>query len=216
MNYLQYLLRNASYYMYPWRSKGNKLHGAHIGLRRLTDKNKKTSFNWVNGNRVTFTAWESGQPSIADCTLTLFEYFNTESLWRTEDCLYNLVDFFVCEKPFLEAGNNTRVEIKEDECRSIYQKNDVIASPFSGKTCQNWRNLTHEADIDLDRKYPGLRASLNNSTPCIDPSSDGIPWCYVDDPDNFLLEPCVLHHKDTIRLPKTEVLDAKCSDGSSI
>ncbi|XP_060594737.1 uncharacterized protein LOC132749073 [Ruditapes philippinarum] len=108
MKYLQYLLRNALYNINQRRGKDNKLQGAHIGLRRFTNKNKKTSFNWVNGNSVTFTAWESGQPSIADCTLTLFEYFNTESLWRTEDCLYNLVDFFVCEKPFLEDGNNTR------------------------------------------------------------------------------------------------------------
>ncbi|XP_060584930.1 uncharacterized protein LOC132740897 [Ruditapes philippinarum] len=59
MNYIQYLLRFQLYDHYSawYRRRYNKPYGAHIGLRRLTDKNKKTSFNWVNGNSVTFTAW---------------------------------------------------------------------------------------------------------------------------------------------------------------
>jgi hypothetical protein len=37
-----------------------------------------------------------------------FEIFNTEKLWSTVDCFDDLVDFFICEKPFPEDGFHTK------------------------------------------------------------------------------------------------------------
>lgn len=30
---------------------------------------------------------------------------------------------------------------------------------------------------------------------CGDPSSEGVPWCYVNDPDKYLREPCFMPRK---------------------
>ncbi|XP_060584590.1 G-protein coupled receptor GRL101-like isoform X3 [Ruditapes philippinarum] len=60
-----------------------------------------------------------------------FEIFNTEKLWSTVDCFDDLVDFFICEKPFIEDGFQTKTGIMENECTSIYRKEDFIASPYS-------------------------------------------------------------------------------------
>jgi hypothetical protein len=83
----------------------------------------------------------------------------------------------------------------ENECTSIYRKEDFIASPYSGKTCRSWGNLSGEAKVDFDKKFSSLRSSLNDSTLCIDLSSNSIPWCYVNDTGDSLREPCFLNGK---------------------
>jgi hypothetical protein len=90
-------------------------------------------------------------------------------------------------------------DIMEDMCKSVNQMKDLnvkdlIVSPYSGKTCQNWGNLSDKAEIDFDtiissRKY------VENSTLCQDPTNQGILWCYVNDTGESLREPCFLPRK---------------------
>ncbi|XP_060599637.1 C-type lectin domain family 17, member A-like, partial [Ruditapes philippinarum] len=100
MNYVQYLLRSVLY-MQKEGTDERKLHGAHIGLRRVKDRQMRMNFIWINNNNVTFSEWKRRHPSTGDCTRTSFEYFNTEENWETEDCYNSLVGFYICENTFL-------------------------------------------------------------------------------------------------------------------
>ncbi|XP_060583371.1 uncharacterized protein LOC132739637 [Ruditapes philippinarum] len=223
MTYIQYLLRSALYFQrktalkFEHQADDQTLYGAHIGLRRVKDKQWRTSFKWLNRYNSSFSAWESKQPAAGDCTRTLFEYFNTEELWGTEDCLYNRVEFFICEKPFSEDKMNTKTGVKDDECKTVYRKEDLVASPYSGKTCQNWKNLSDTAKSDFDENFSSSETTLKNSTLCTDITSNDIPWCYVNDPVEYLLEPCFLQYKGNTNLPEKKLIsDKECIDGSSI
>ncbi|XP_060576073.1 uncharacterized protein LOC132733447 [Ruditapes philippinarum] len=194
MTYIQYLLRSQIYKQRAMLKRGVDEHinpGAYIGLRRVKEE-RRTSFYWINDLRVTFSAWGSGQPATGDCTYMSFEIFNSEKIWSTVDCFDDLVDFFICEKPYSEDEIQAKTDIKENECTSVYRKEDFIVSPYSGKTCKNWGNLSGEAKVDFDTKFSSLSISLNDSTLCIDLLSNGIPWCYVNDPGKSLWEPCFL------------------------
>ncbi|XP_060589042.1 sortilin-related receptor-like [Ruditapes philippinarum] len=220
MKYIQYLLRHQLYNKKNTTLKDKvdkqEVFGAHIGLQRVFDKPKQRKiFTWINNYTVTFSAWESGQPSTGECTRTSFEYFNTDELWATEDCFSNIVDFFICEKPFPVDGENRKPRIKQDQCKSVYLNEDIIASPHSGKTCQNWGNLSGKAERDFDtnsynRKY------LTNSTLCQDPSNQNILWCYVNGTGESIREPCYLPHKGLTTMPEKRLPDVNCSDGSEI
>ncbi|XP_060552415.1 sortilin-related receptor-like [Ruditapes philippinarum] len=144
-----------------------------------------------------------------------FEYFNTEELWETEDC-YNNVDFFVCEKPY-----PVDADIKEEKCKSLPKKEDHNALPYSGRSCQNWQNLSNNAKNDFDKMFSSIRISLENSNVC-ENFGQGISWCYVNDPGEFIREPCFLHQSkfdsDNDKKPVfwKRMPEVNCSDGSSI
>ncbi|XP_060552414.1 uncharacterized protein LOC132713751 [Ruditapes philippinarum] len=60
MNYVQYLLRSALYQQMETSEDGadkRNVHTAHIGLKRLKDKQRRTEFIWMNSFNVTYSAW---------------------------------------------------------------------------------------------------------------------------------------------------------------
>ncbi|XP_060605360.1 low-density lipoprotein receptor-related protein 2-like isoform X2 [Ruditapes philippinarum] len=213
MNYVQYLLRSLLY-MQKIGADERKLHGAHIGLRRVKDRQMRMNFIWVNNNNVTFSDWKRRQPSTGDCTRTSFEYFNTEENWETEDCYNNLVEFYICENTFLV--NTTKRDIMEQDVCKMFVKKDLLTSPYSGKTCQNWLYLSDNAKSDFDNNFSSLRDTLENTTVCKDPSGQGVLWCFVSNFDKPVREPCFLHLEDNLSMPEKRVPETKCADGSSI
>ncbi|XP_060602432.1 uncharacterized protein LOC132755562 isoform X2 [Ruditapes philippinarum] len=203
MNYVQYLLRSRLLVYQQNRTEENeaadkqKFLRAHIGLKRVKDKQRRTDFIWITNFNVTFSAWKYGQPSTGDCTLTSFENFNDRELWETQNCFNNIADFYICEKPFSPDRENPKHKFKEDVCNGVYMKKDLIASPHSGKSCQNWRMLSAKAKSDFNTKFYSSRYHLHDSNMCKDTYAQDIIWCYVIDAGEYRREPCFLHRKFT-------------------
>jgi hypothetical protein len=95
-------------------------------------------------------------------------------------------------------------DIKEEKCISLPKKEDHNALPYSGRSCQNWQNLSNNAKNDFDKMFSSIRISLENSNVCKKFGKD-ISWCYVNDPDEFLREPCFLHRKLLFKHMKKEI-----------
>ncbi|XP_060578364.1 low-density lipoprotein receptor-related protein-like [Ruditapes philippinarum] len=222
MNYVQYLLRSKLYQQNKTEenevAEKEKFLGAHIGLKRIKDKQRRTDFIWITTFNVTFSAWKNGQPSTGDCTMTSLN-FNDRELWETQNCFSNIADFYICEKPFSLDRDKQKHNITEDVCKGVYMKKDLIASPHSGKSCQNWRMLSVKAKSDFNTYLYSSRYTLHDSM-CKDPYAQDNLWCYVIDADEYMRDPCFLHQidsdKSVINMTERKLPGVNCSDGSSI
>ncbi|XP_053389711.1 uncharacterized protein LOC123562081 [Mercenaria mercenaria] len=193
LQYIHYLLRGQRYKDIRTGSENqDESFRAHIGLRRFTDKHRRKKYTWMNNVDVTFTAWKSGYPSFGDCTKTYFQPFNAGNTWESEDCTTGLAQYFICQSQ-IEWGNEMQSEIKEDICESVVRKEkQMVFSSYSGKKCQSWNHLNEDAMRDFDEELSSFPLPTEAPNHCADPSSLGLLWCYVQEPDQDLREPCFL------------------------
>ena len=84
-------------------------------------------------------------------------------------------------------------DIQKSTCNTVNKNSDMIALPLSGKTCQNWSNLSVEALKDVSDFLS--EDDLKNTTECADPTYKDITWCYVNNPGDSLRELCFLYSK---------------------
>ncbi|XP_060559827.1 uncharacterized protein LOC132719890 [Ruditapes philippinarum] len=188
-------LQRYSTYSSTFGGEDNNHPNRISGLRRVEDRQMRMNFIWINNRNVTYSAWKGSQPSAGDCSLTSFMYFNTEELWETENCYNNHVKFFICEKPFSLENKIYDSDFTEKDVCNNYVEKDLMTSPYSGRNCQNWFNLSDNAKRDFDTNFSALWSTFENSTVCKDPSAHDIPWCYVGYSEKLMREPCFLQRK---------------------
>ncbi|XP_060603865.1 plasminogen-like [Ruditapes philippinarum] len=193
----------------------------YIGLSRYIDTSGISHEHWIDGTPLTFTAWNSNQPSetmIKQCTKMVLPVNeqNKTNIWETTTCTEKSGAYMelVCEQKTKQyTQNNTEFDTGcYSGTASKYKGNQSISR--SGLRCQRWDSqIPNEHEFLNRRKFPDKRIS-DAANYCRSPDKDVKPWCFVNDSmiawDYCPLERCQTESTD---LAKDDTTLFKCSSG---